>query len=141
MLNLWKQLTRMRDLPLSSLQFPTLTFNLANIPDPSGQWMYVTTDSTSGDEIAVDFDSGIQQGNCIRFWQRRIFTSPNELGAKVALFYIAMDCSTGRHRIEKDIYLNNSGSIVAESIKPGPLQYAMPNTVAGAVFQCVCPLC
>ena len=107
----------------------------------SGRWMYVTTDPDTGDEIAVNFDSGIQQGNLIRFWQRRTFTRPDELGATVALFYIAMDCSTGRHRIEKNIYLNSSGQVVAESIKPGPLQYAMPNTVAGAVFQCVCPLC
>lgn len=130
----------MPDLPLTSLQFPTSTFNLENIPNPSGQWMYVTTDSANGDQIAVDIDSGIQQGNFVRFWQRRIFTMPNEQGAKVALFYLAMDCSTGRHRIEKDIYLNSLGVVVAEGLKPGPLQYAMPDTVSGAVFQCVCPL-
>ena len=140
MITIYEYLARMPDLPPSSLQFPTSTLNLENIPNPSGQWMYVTTDATSGDEIAVDIDSGVQQGHFVRFWQRRIFSIPNEQGAKVAWFYLAMDCGTGRYRIEKDIYLNSLGMVVAEGLKPGPLQYAMPDTWAGDMFHCVCPL-
>ncbi len=141
MITLYKHLARMPNLPLTSRQFPTSTFNLENIPHPSDLWMYVTTDTTNGDEIAVDIDSGIQQGNIVRFWQRRIFSTSNEQGAKVALFYLAMDCSTGGYRIERDIYLNSLGMVVAEGLKPGSLEYAMPNTWAGDLFQCVCSLC
>ncbi|HAJ62834.1 MAG TPA: hypothetical protein DCP31_29390 [Cyanobacteria bacterium UBA8543] len=140
MITIYEHLARMLDLPLTSHKFTTSTFNLANIPNPSGEWMYVTTDATSGDEIAIDIDSGIQQGNFVRFWQRRTFNIPDEQGARVALFYLAMDCSTGCHRIEKDIYLNSLGMVVAEGLKPGGLQYAMPDTWEGELFQCVCPI-
>ena len=75
MITIYEHLARMLDLPLTSLQVPTSTFNVANIPNPSGEWIYVTTDASSGDEIAIDIESGIQQGNFVRFWQRRIFSN------------------------------------------------------------------
>ena len=120
--------------PLST----TLTFTSLNVPNLSGEWQYVTTDITNGDEIAIDPVSFIQQGNVVCFWQRRLHVTPTQQGTKVTLMYVAMDCSTGVWQLRKDIYLNSLGMVTGGSDEPSPLQNTIAGSVGAAVFQCVC---
>ncbi|HEY9634934.1 MAG TPA: hypothetical protein V6D14_16140 [Coleofasciculaceae cyanobacterium] len=119
-------------------QLSTSTFNLVNIPNPSGQWVYVTTDVVNGDEIAIDTNSATKEGSIIRLWQRRLHAIPNQQGTKIDLMYLSIDCSTGIYRVEKDIYLNSLGIVTGGSSEPSPLQNTIPGSVGGAVFQFVC---
>ncbi|HEY9832977.1 MAG TPA: surface-adhesin E family protein [Stenomitos sp.] len=119
-------------------QFSTPKLNLVNIPNPSGQWVYVTTDVVNGDEIAIDTISAIKQGNIVRVWQRRLHSVPDQQDTKIALMYLSIDCSTGIYRLEKDIYLNSLGIVTGGSNEPGSLQNTIPGSVGGAVFQFVC---
>jgi hypothetical protein len=125
-------------IPSVSPQSATFAVALANIPNCSGEWLYVTTDRNNGDEIAIDPVSFIKQENVVCFWQRRLHPTPTQQGTKVTLMYIALDCSTGIWQLREDIYLNSLGMVTGGSNEPSPLQNTIPGSVGAAVFQLVC---
>jgi hypothetical protein len=114
------------------------TFNLADIPNPSGQWMSIGNDSTNGDEIDIDTRTAIYQGSFVRFWQRRVASVPNQNNVSISLNYQSVDCGRGVYRFHKDLYLDRSGNIINQAVGDSPLQNIVPGSVGQMVYQLVC---
>lgn len=123
--------------PVSS-QVSVPTFNLADIPNPSGQWMLVGNDSTNGDQIDIDTRTSVYQGNFVRFWQRRVTSVPKQNNVSISLNYQSIDCGRGVYRFHKDLYLDRLGNVVDQAVGDSQLQNVVPGSVSQIVYQVVC---
>ena len=123
--------------PVSS-QVSVPTFNLADIPNPSVQWILVGNDATNGDQIDIDAKTFIRQGNFVRFWQRRVTSVPKLNNISISLNYQSLDCGKGVYRFHKDIYLDRSGNVINQTEGDSQLQNVVPGSVGQMVSQVVC---
>jgi hypothetical protein len=123
--------------PVSS-QVSVPTFNLADIPNPSVQWILVGNDATNGDQIDIDAKTFIRQGNFVRFWQRSSNTIPKLNNVSISLYYRSIDCGRGVYRSHKYVNLDLSGNVVNQTVGDTPLQNVVPGSVGQMVSQFVC---
>jgi hypothetical protein len=116
--------------------FPT--FNLADIPKPSVQWILVGNDATNGDQIDIDAKTFVRQGNLVHFWQRRVTSVPKLNNISISLNYQSLDCGRGVYRFHKDLYLDRSGNVINQTEGDSQLQNVVPGSVGQMVSQFVC---
>jgi hypothetical protein len=122
---------RTQAMPISS------TFNSSEIPNPSGQWVFIVAD-TYGSQISIDANTAQRQGDLVSFWQQRILPTPDQFGSSIYLNYQSIDCKAAVFRFHKDIYLDASGNIINQAVGDSPLQNIAPGSVGAQVFMRTC---
>jgi len=124
-------------MPITAPVAVPVTALASTVPDPSGQWTFIVTDST-GSEISVDVNTAIRQGNSVRFWQRAISPIPDQHGASIAMIYESMDCANAVWQGHKYIYLDRTGRILHQNVEKSPITNVIPGSLGGALYQFAC---
>jgi len=114
-----------------------ITALASTVPNPSGQWTFVVTDS-SGNEISVDTNTAIRQRNFAHFWQRGISPIPDQNGVSITMIYESMDCANVVWQGHKYIYLDRTGRILNQNANNSPILNVVPGSLGGALYQLAC---